>query len=127
MLVGTGIDIVEIERIAHSIARYGDHFLSRIFTPAEIVYCQHKKSFAESFAARFAAKEAGAKALGTGIQHGVTWKELEVQRLPGGRPTLHLTGRALEIANRMGVAHVSLSLTHTATLAMASVQLENGL
>lgn len=127
MLVGTGIDIVEIERIAHSIARYGDHFLSRIFTPAEIVYCQRKKSFAESFAARFAAKEAGAKALGTGIQHGVTWKELEVQRLPGGRPTLHLTGRALEIANRMGVAHVSLSLTHTATLAMASVQLENGL
>ena len=125
MLVGTGIDIVEIERVAHSIARYGDRFLGKIFTPAEIMYCQRKKNFAESFAARFAAKEAGAKALGTGIQHGVTWKELEVQRLPGHRPTLHLTGRALEFAKRLGVAHVSLSITHTATLAMASVQLEN--
>jgi holo-[acyl-carrier protein] synthase len=127
MLVGTGIDIVEIERIAHSIARYGDRFLHRIFTPGEIAYCQRKHNFAESFAARFAAKEAGAKALGTGIQHGVTWQELEVQRLPGHRPTLHLTGRALEISHRLGVAHVSLSLTHTATLAMASVHLENAL
>ena len=97
MLVGTGIDIVEIERIAQSIARYGDRFLEKIFTPAEIEYCRRKKNFAESFAARFAAKEAGAKALGTGIQHGIAWKELEVRRLPGHRPTLHLTGRALEL------------------------------
>ena len=126
MLVGTGIDIVEIERVAHSIARYGDRFLQKVFTAEEIVYCQRKKNFAESFAARFAAKEAGAKALGTGIQHGVTWKELEVKRLPGHRPTLHLTGRALEFSKRLGVAHVSLSISHTATLAMASVQLENG-
>src|SRR5580698_364832 len=124
MLLGTGIDIVEIERIAQSIARYGDHFLKKIFTAGEIAYCSQKRNFAESFAARFAAKEAGAKALGTGIQHGVTWKELEVRREPGRRPTLHLTGRALEIADRLGVAHVSLSLTHTATLAMASVHLE---
>jgi holo-[acyl-carrier protein] synthase len=126
MLVGTGIDIVEIERVAHSIARYGDRFLTKIFTSEEIVYCQRKKNFAESFAARFAAKEAGAKALGTGIQHGVAWKELEVRRMPGHRPTLHFTGRALEFARRLGVAHVSLSITHTATLAMASVQLESG-
>jgi holo-[acyl-carrier protein] synthase len=127
MLVGTGIDIVEIERIAHSITRYGDHFLEKIFTPEEIAYCQRKKkNSAESFAARFAAKEAGAKALGTGIQHGVAWKELEVRRRPGHRPTLHLTGRALEFAERLGVAHVSLSITHTATLAMASVHLEDG-
>jgi holo-[acyl-carrier protein] synthase len=125
MLIGTGIDIVEIERIAQSIARFGDRFLEKIFTAEEIAFCRRKKNFAESFAARFAAKEAGAKALGTGIQHGVTWKELEVRRQPGHRPTLHLTGRALEIANRLGVEHVSLSLTHTATLAMASVHLEN--
>jgi holo-[acyl-carrier protein] synthase len=125
MLVGTGIDIVEIERIARSIERYGDRFLQKVFTEGEIAYCRRKKHFAESFAARFAAKEAGAKALGTGIQHGVTWKELEVRRVPGHRPTLHLAGRAMEIANRLGVAHVSLSLTHTARLAMASVQLEN--
>jgi holo-[acyl-carrier protein] synthase len=125
MLIGTGIDIVEIGRIAQSINRFGDRFLEKVFTVEEIAFCRRKKNFAESFAARFAAKEAGAKALGTGIQHGVTWKELEVRRLPGHRPTLHLMGRALEIANRLGVAHVSLSLTHTATLAMASVHLEN--
>lgn len=126
MLVGTGIDIVEIERIAHSITRYGPRFLEKIFTPGEIAYCRRKKNAAESFAARFAAKEAGAKALGTGIQHGVSWKEIEVRRLPGQRPTLHLSGRALHFAERLGVQHVSLSLTHTATLAMASVHLENG-
>src|ERR1700761_4138960 len=126
MLVGTGIDMIEIARIAQSIERYGNRFLTRVFTPGEIAYCHTKKNSAESFAARFAAKEAGAKALGTGIQHGVTWKELEVKRLPGHRPTLHLTGRALEFAKRLGVAHVSLSISHTATLAMASVQLENG-
>jgi len=125
MLVGTGIDIVEIDRIARTIERFGDRFLEKVFTAEEIAYCSRKKTFAESFAARFAAKEAGAKALGTGIQHGVTWKELEVRRQPGHRPTLHLTGRALEFAKRLGVVHVSLSLTHTATLAMASVQLEN--
>jgi holo-[acyl-carrier protein] synthase len=125
MIVGTGIDMIEIERIAQSIARYGDRFLSRIFTPGEIAYCQAKKNSAESFAARFAAKEAGAKALGTGIQHGVTWKELEVRRLPGHRPNLYFSGRAQEIATQLGVRHISLSLTHSATTAMAAVHLEN--
>jgi holo-[acyl-carrier protein] synthase len=125
MLLGTGIDLIEIDRITQSIERFGDRFLARIFTSGEIAYCQRKKSFAESFAARFAAKEAGAKALGTGIQHGVTWKELEVRREPGHRPTLHFTGRAQEIANRMGVRHISLSLTHNTTTAMASVHLED--
>lgn len=125
MLVGTGIDIIEIDRIANSIQRYGDRFLTRIFTPHEIAYCMRKKSSAESFAARFAAKEAGAKALGTGIQWGVTWREIEVHRPPGQRPTLHFTGRARDFANRLGVKHTSLSLTHNATVAMASVQLED--
>ena len=125
MLVGTGIDIIEIDRITQSITRFGSRFLTRIFTPAEISYCQRKKNDAESFAARFAAKEAGAKALGTGIQHGVTWQEIEVRRLPGQRPTLHFTGRAAEIAAHLGVRHVSLSLTHSTTVAMAAVQLED--
>lgn len=124
MLVGTGIDIVEVERIARSIERYGARFLQRIFTAEEIAYCRRKRNSAESFAARFAAKEAAAKALGTGIQHGVTWKELEVRRAPGQRPTLHFSGRAREIAERMGVRHVSLSLTHSTTTAMAAVHLE---
>jgi len=125
MLVGTGIDIVEIHRIAQSIARFGDRFLTRVFTAEEIAYCQRKKNSAESFAARFAAKEAGAKALGTGIQHGVTWKELEVRRQPGHRPNLYFTGRAREIAAELGVRHISLSLTHSTTSAMAAVHLEN--
>jgi holo-[acyl-carrier protein] synthase len=125
MLVGTGIDVVEIHRIAQSIARFGDRFLTRVFTPEEIAYCQRKKNSAESFAARFAAKEAGAKALGTGIQHGVTWKELEVRREPGHRPNLYFSGRALEIAAQLGVRHISLSLTHSITSAVAAVHLEN--
>jgi len=125
MLVGTGIDVVEIERIASTIERYGERFLQRVFTAGEIAYCQHKRNFAESFAARFAAKEAGAKALGTGIQRGVTWTEIEVRRAPGERPTLHFSGRALERAERIGVRQVSLSLTHSQTIALASVQLED--
>jgi holo-[acyl-carrier protein] synthase len=125
MLLGTGIDIIEIDRVAASIDRFGDRFLHRIFTPVEIAYCRRKKNAAESFAARFAAKEAGAKALGTGIQHGVTWQELEVRRQPGSRPTLHLSGRAAELAERMGVRHIALSLTHSTTIAMATVHLED--
>lgn len=125
MLVGTGIDVVEIERIAASIERYGARFLDRIFTTEEIAYCQRKKNSAESFAARFAAKEAGAKALGTGIQRGVIWTEIEVRRAPGERPTLHFSGRALEMAEKLGVKHISLSLTHDRNSAMAAVHLEN--
>jgi holo-[acyl-carrier protein] synthase len=125
MLVGTGIDAVEIDRIAHSIERYGERFRRRNFTQEEIAYCRRKKNCAESFAARFAAKEAGAKALGTGIQQGVTWAEIEVRRHPGQRPTLHFSGRALARANRLGVRHISLSLTHSQALAFASVQLED--
>jgi holo-[acyl-carrier protein] synthase len=125
MLIGTGVDLIEIERIAQSIERYGDRFLHRIFTDHEIEYCSRKRSSAESFAARFAAKEAGAKALGTGISRGVTWNEFQVERQPGGRPTLQLRGRAAMLATELGVRNISLSLTHTATLAMASVMMEN--
>lgn len=125
MLVGTGIDLAEIPRIRQSIARYGDRFLDRIYTPREKAYClSKKKTAAQSFAARFAAKEAAAKALGTGISHGVTWLEIEVTREPGGRPGLQFTGRAAERAQKMGVARAALSLTHTDQLAMASVALE---
>jgi holo-[acyl-carrier protein] synthase len=125
MLVGTGIDVVEIERIAHSIERYGARFLERIFTAGEIAYCHRRKNSAESFAARFAAKEAAAKALGTGIQHGVTWTELEVRRAPGERPALHFSGRALEIAERLGVKRISLSIAHGRSVAIATVILED--
>jgi|SRR5579863_3505390 len=125
MIVGTGIDIVEVPRIQDSTERFGQRFLDRIFTKNEQAYCLRKRRSAESFAARFAAKEAGAKALGTGISQGVTWLEIEVIREPGGRPALRFHGRAAERAAALGAGRISLSLTHTSDLALASVVLEN--
>ena len=125
MIVGSGIDLAEIGRVQQSIDRYGGRFLNRIYTPAEQAYCIRKRKSAESFAARFAAKEAGAKALGTGISHGVSWLEIEAVREPSGRPSLKFHGRASQIAQRLGVAHAALSITHTNHLAMASVVLED--
>jgi holo-[acyl-carrier protein] synthase len=124
MIVGTGIDVVEIERIEQAIDRFGQRFLNRVFCRAEQAYCLRKRNCAESFAARFAAKEAAAKALGTGMSHGVSWREIEVVREPGGRPALCFHGRAAEIAQRIGVERSHLSLTHTGRLAMASAVLE---
>lgn len=126
MLVGTGIDAVEIKRIEISIERFGERFLQRVFTAGEIVYCLRKRQYAESFAARFAAKEAGAKALGTGIQHGISWKELEVVRPQGERPTLLLHGRAAAIGRQIGVSGIWLALTHTSDMAIATVHMEGG-
>jgi len=125
MVIGLGTDLIEIERIEHSVARFGQRFLERVFTPGEIAYCHAKKGSAESFAARFAAKEAGAKALGTGISRGVSWKEFEVKRKPGQRPELHLSGRAAEIARELGVKRISLSLTHSRQMSMAVVVAED--
>jgi len=126
MIVGSGIDMVEIPRIQQSVDRYGQRFLARVYTAAEQAYCLRKRKSAESLAARFAAKEAGAKALGTGISHGVNWLEIEVVREPSGRPTVRFHGRAAQIAARLGVTRAALSITHTADLAMASVVLEDG-
>jgi holo-[acyl-carrier protein] synthase len=126
MIVGSGIDLVEIGRIQRSIDRYGQRFLNHVYTAAEQAYCLRKRKAAESFAARFAAKEAGAKALGTGISHGVNWLEIEVAREPGGRPTLLFHGRAAEFAVRLGARRAALSITHTAEQAIASVMLEDG-
>jgi len=125
MVIGVGTDLIEIARIAQSTARFGERFLQRVFTAREIEFCQRKKHAAESFAARFAAKEAGAKALGTGISQGVSWLELEVTREPGERPRLQLAGRAAERARDIGVAKVSLSLTHSRDIALAVVVMED--
>jgi holo-[acyl-carrier protein] synthase len=125
MVLGLGTDLIETKRMQDSIDRFGDRFLDRVFTAGEIAYCRRKKNSAESFAARFAAKEAGAKALGTGISHGVSWRELEVRREMSGKPTLHLSGRAAELAAAMGVRRLQLSLTHSRDLAMAVVVAED--
>ena len=125
MVLGLGTDLIETTRLQASIDRFGDRFLERIFSPGEIAYCKRKKNAAESFAARFAAKEAGAKALGTGISRGVTWKDFEVKRETSGRPSLHLSGRAAELAVAIGVKRIQLSLTHSRDLAMAVVVVED--
>lgn len=124
MIVGTGIDIAEVPRIREAIERHGERFLKRIFTEGEIQYCESKANRVERYAARFAAKEAGMKAIGTGWNHGVRWRDIEVVRKPGGRPTLLLHGKAAEFAANLGATNIALSLTHTAEQAFAQVILE---
>ncbi len=123
-IVGLGTDLAEVDRIHHSITRFGDRFLHRVFTPAEIAYVSTKANRSERYTARFAAKEAGMKALGTGWAEGVTWQDLEVTNLKSGQPALRLHGKAADHAQRLGARHIHLSLTHTATMAMAIVILE---
>ena len=124
MIVGTGVDMAEVARIRASVERYGERFTGRVFTENEIAYVERKANKYERFAARFAAKEAGMKALGTGWNHGVRWKDFEVINLPSGRPTLALHGVAAEIAAKQGVKVVQLSLTHTSENALAWVLFE---
>ncbi len=125
MIVGTGIDIAEVPRIAESIARFGERFLHRVFTDGEIKYCDAKANRVERYAARFAAKEAAMKALGTGWNHGVRWRDIEVRRQPGGRPTIAFHGKAAEFAAKLGATNIALSLTHTEDQAFAQVILES--
>jgi holo-[acyl-carrier protein] synthase len=126
MIIGSGIDLVEIGRIKSAVDRYGQRFLNRVYCKDEQAYCLRRRNSAESFAARFAAKEAAAKALGTGISHGVSWLEIEVVREPSGRPTIQFHGRAAARARRIGAVNSNLSLTHSTGLAIASVVLEDG-
>ncbi|HEX4784866.1 MAG TPA: holo-[acyl-carrier-protein] synthase [Candidatus Sulfotelmatobacter sp.] len=125
MIVGTGIDIAEVPRIRQSIERFGNRFLHRVFTDGEIRYCDSKANRFERYAARFAAKEAAMKALGTGWNHGVRWRDCEVVRMPGGRPTIAFHGKAGEFAAKLGTKNTALSITHTAEHAFAQVILEN--
>jgi len=125
MIIGTGIDIAEVPRIRQALERFGGRFIQRIFTAGEIRYCDSKANRAERYAARFAAKEAAMKALGTGWSHGVRWRDCEVARMPGGRPTMNFHDKAGEIAGRLGVKHIALSLSHTAEQAIAQVILED--
>jgi holo-[acyl-carrier protein] synthase len=125
MIVGTGVDIAEVDRIKASIERFGRRFLERVFTPDEIRYCESKANKAERYAGRFAAKEAAMKAIGTGWSRGVTWQDVEVKRLPGGRPTMAFHGKAAEFAQRLGALRAHLSITHTAQQAIAQVILES--
>lgn len=121
-IVGSGLDATEITRIAAAIARYGDRFVSRIFTEGEVAYCRRKRDAASSFAARFAAKEAAMKALGTGHSQGVFWRGIEVIR-HGGPPQLRFHGGAAARCAAIGATGSLLTLTHAQELAIAHVLL----
>jgi holo-[acyl-carrier protein] synthase len=125
MIVGTGVDLCEVQRIRQSIARFGARFIERIYTPAEVAYVERKANKFERYAARFAAKEAGMKAIGTGWRHGVRWQDFEVANLPSGKPTLRFHGVAEVVVAKLGVRNVALSITHTAEMGMAHVILED--
>jgi holo-[acyl-carrier protein] synthase len=116
---GLGVDLVSIPRMRSTIDRWQQRFVDRVFTDDEIAYCRARRDPAPHFAARFAAKEAGFKALGTGLQLGVRWRELEVRREREEAPTLVLSGRAREIGLARGGSRMLLSLTHEGEYALA--------
>lgn len=124
MIVGLGVDIAEVDRMRAAIERRGEPFVRRVFTRAESSYCEGHRNKYERYAGRFAAKEAAMKALGTGWRRGIRWQDIEVMREPSGRPTLTLRGAAREIADRLGVKRISITITHTAQQALAQVIFE---
>jgi holo-[acyl-carrier protein] synthase len=123
-VVGLGLDLVEIERLAAVIERQGERFLRRVFTDGEREYCATKSEPAVFYAARFAAKEAVAKAFGTGIGNSIGWLDIEVVRNAAGAPEVRLAGKGAAFAADRGVARILLSLTHTRVMAAASVVLQ---
>ena len=124
MITGIGIDVVQNDRIRNSIERFGDRFLTRIYTEGEMEYCKKCAQPEIHYAARFAAKEAAFKALGTGWAAGVKWKDVEVVRLASGQPELHLHGEALAHATSAGAKQFFVSLTHDQLVSCAVVILE---
>lgn len=123
MIRGLGVDIVEVDRIRRAVARWGEPFLYRVFTPAELGRAGASPAAAERLAGRFAAKEAVMKALGLG-RPGVGWREIEITTDPLGKPGVHLSGRAAEVADRLGVRAWSVAISHTRLLAIAQVLAE---
>ncbi len=123
MILGTGVDMIEIARVGRLLERFPQRFRERCFTPAERAYCDARSHFAQHYAARFAAKEAAFKAIGTGLR-GVSWQDAAVTREPGHAPTLTFTGKAFVRFSTMGGTHVHVSLTHSRELALAHVVVE---
>ncbi|MEK7395360.1 MAG: holo-ACP synthase [Candidatus Poribacteria bacterium] len=121
MIVGIGIDLVEVPRIAKALSRWGDRFESRIFTEKEMNYCNSKKDRSQRLACRFAAKEALLKALGTGWRYGINWKEIEVMNDELGKPSILLSGRTEEFSQQIGVKNIFLSITSTENYGAAQV------
>jgi holo-[acyl-carrier protein] synthase len=124
MIVGTGIDIVHIERIENMMARWGNLFLGRLFTEKEIVWCQQRTRPPECFATRFAAKEAFLKAIGSGLRNGIQWKDIEVENDSSGKPLFSFHRKAKEILGTQRIKKALLTLSHERPFAVAHVILE---
>jgi holo-[acyl-carrier protein] synthase len=124
MIYGIGIDLIEIERMQRAIARTGARLIERVYTDAEQAYCRSQHPPYACYAARFAAKEALLKALGTGLRQRMRWRDMEVWRDSLGKPGLHLYGYLHERCTAEGIRHIHLSLSHSATYAIAQVILE---
>lgn len=124
MIIGTGIDIVNIERIERLMARWGALFLSRVYTEREIAWCQQKSHPSECFAIRFAAKEAFLKAIGSGLRNGIQWTDIEVENDPMGKPCLSLHQKAKEVLHTHRIERTLLTLSHDRPYAVAHVLLE---
>ncbi len=124
MIVGVGIDIVDIGRMRRALERQGERFVSRVYTKGEQAYCRAHRDPVPYFAARFAVKEALFKALGTGWAQGITWHDAEVQKADSGAPRLALAGRAEEISKSLGTTNIHISLSHSEEAAIALVILE---
>lgn len=116
-MLSVGVDLIEIERIAHALERWGERFLRHVYTPSEVAFCRGR---VPELAARFAAKEAVSKALGTGL-HGIYWTEIEVLPDALGKPLVRLHGRAAARAGRLGLSEFALSLSHSNECAVAMV------
>ena len=120
MIIGLGTDIVEIVRIGQMIERHGELFLQRVYTEEEIRYCQRRKECYQHFAGRWAAKEAVMKTLGTGWVRGVGWQNIEVLTKKSGQPTIHIRGSAVDLARKMGIQEVLITISHCRAYATAT-------
>jgi holo-[acyl-carrier protein] synthase len=120
MIFGIGIDVVENGRVADAIRRHGDRFIQKIFQAAEAEYCRRMKDPTPHFAVRFAAKEAVSKAFGTGFAGQFSWKDIEIRRKASGEPFIVLHEGAAEMAKRLGIASVLISLSHSQDYAVAN-------
>jgi len=123
-VIGIGVDLVECARIQHSLERFGERFLHRVFTAGEIEYSMSMKFPARHLAARFAAKEAVSKAFGTGIGKAMGWRDIDVRKKSSGEPFLVLSGSAEHLGHQRGMTSALISLSHTEHHAMACVLLE---
>ncbi len=118
-IFGIGTDIVECLRIAQMIERHGELFIQRVYTPHEIQYCQNRKAATQHFAGRWAAKEAVLKAIGTGWRRGISWRDVEVRNLPGGRPIVALHGGVRDVMEELGIGQILISISHCRSHATA--------